>query len=72
MAVAYVWRIVEAAAFAPITGDTDNGETRKNVPATLLVVTWIVAVANIVFGLAPALPLELSTTAADILLGHMR
>ena len=72
MAVAYIWRIVEAAAFAPVAQDVDDGEPQKTLPLALLVATWAVALANIFFGLVPALPLELSASAADILLGHMR
>ena len=69
MAVVYIWRIVEAACFAkPATEPTPDA----GVSPALVAVLWLTATANIVFGLAPALPLELSATAADILLGHMR
>jgi multicomponent Na+:H+ antiporter subunit D len=67
MAVVYVWRIVETAYF----GEPANDEPAP-VPAALVVILWAVAVANIVFGIAPELPLSLSTAAADILLGHVR
>ena len=66
---AYIWRIVEAAAFAPVA---DNGASPGRIPLPLVVVTWFVAIANVYFGVAPAVPLELSASAADILLGHMR
>ena len=67
MAIVYIWRIVEVACFAPVEKD---GEAAVSIPPALFVVTWIVAIANIYFGLAPALPFSLSATAADILLGH--
>ena len=67
MAVVYVWRIVEAAYF----GEPAQAES-KPVPMALVVILWTVAIANIGFGIAPDLPLALSQTAADILLGHVQ
>mgnify|MGYP007044802091 CR=1 FL=1 len=37
-----------------------------------LLALWAVAIANVGFGIAPDLPLTLSATAADILLGHVQ
>ena len=70
MAVVYVWRIVEAAYFGE-PGDAANDKPTP-APLALVVILWTVAVANIAFGIAPELPLSLSATAADILLGHVR
>jgi multicomponent Na+:H+ antiporter subunit D len=67
MAVVYIWRIIEAAYF----GEPADREAAP-VPPALVVILWVVAVANIGFGIAPELPLLLSTTAADILLGHVQ
>ena len=67
MAVVYVWRIVEAAYFGQ-PAETGSGR----VPAALVIALWGVAIANVVFGLAPELPLTLSAAAADIMLGHVR
>jgi multicomponent Na+:H+ antiporter subunit D len=67
MAVVYIWRIVEAAYF----GEPSNDDATP-VPPALVVILWTVAVANVVFGIVPELPLSLSQTAADILLGHVR
>jgi multicomponent Na+:H+ antiporter subunit D len=68
MAVAYVWRIVETAWFrAPAEGAVIAGEA----PLPALLVTWSVALANLWFGLAPALPLRLSGAAAESLLRHL-
>ena len=41
------------------------------VPPLLFAVIWIAALANIGFGIAPGLPLELSSAAAADLLGHL-
>ena len=66
MAVVYIWRIVETACFA----EPAEAAPRK-VPPALFVATWIVALANVYFGLAPAVPFSLASGAADVLLGHM-
>jgi multicomponent Na+:H+ antiporter subunit D len=39
-------------------------------PLQLLLVTWLVALLNIFFGLFPGVPLELANSAAALLLGH--
>jgi len=66
MAVVYVWRIVEVAYFGKAAEVHD-----KPAPPALVVTLWVVAIANIVFGIYPDLPLSLSAAAADILLGHV-
>ena len=68
MAVVYVWRIVEAAYFATPTDESMPG---AGVSPVLVAVLWIAATANIVFGLAPGLPLSLSGNAATELLDHL-
>jgi multicomponent Na+:H+ antiporter subunit D len=72
MAVAYVWRIVEAACFSPVNVAAEPDETQGTVPVALLAVTWLAALANVYFGVAPALPVQLSAAAAGILLGHVQ
>ncbi len=69
IAIVYVWRIVESACFAEPDND---GKAVVTMPPALLIVTWIVAIGNIYFGLAPSLPFSLSASAADILLGHVQ
>lgn len=65
MAVAYVWRIVEALYFkAPVDGDSTFSEA----PIQLLVVTGLIAALNLYFGFFPQIPLELATKAAGMLL----
>lgn len=68
MAVVYIWRIIETAWFQQAQEGTSRlGEA----PLPMLSVTWLVALANVYFGLAPSLPLRLSTAAAGSLLGHL-
>ena len=67
MAVVYIWRIIEAAYFGE-----PSEQTTASAPPALVVILWAVAIANIGFGIAPDLPLSLSQTAADILLGHVQ
>ena len=67
MAVVYVWRVVEAAYFGKAVETQAVGEA----PLALLIPTWAVVLLNLYFGLFPGLPLELSSTAAEALLGHL-
>jgi len=66
MAVAYIWRIVEASYF----GETASiGPERREAPLWMLTVTCLAALANIYFGLVPGLPVFLAGEAAGNLLG---
>ena len=68
MAVVYIWRVVEATYFEA----SKNDELKvKEAPLGLLLVTWLAALANIYFGFNSALPMELSSAAADLLMGHL-
>ncbi len=64
-AVYYVWRIIEQAYF----GAPAEGATSGEAPWPLLAGLWLVAIANVYFGLAPQLPVTLAETAATNLLG---
>ena len=68
MAVVYIWRIIEIAWFAPAA---DSVMRLGEAPLPMLSVTWLVALANVYFGLVPSLPLDLSSTAAGSLLGYL-
>ena len=68
MAVVYIWRIVEVACFAKTE---EQGSSAIAGSPLLIAVTWLAALANIYFGLAPALPLTLSGDAAAELLRHL-
>jgi multicomponent Na+:H+ antiporter subunit D len=73
MAVVYVWRIVEAAVFrAPAELQGSQARASGEAPLMMLAATWLAAGANIYFGLFPAVPLALATSAAESLLGHLR
>lgn len=67
MAVVYIWRIVEAVYFqAPV----ENSDVHiSEAPLQLLLVTWVVALMNIVFGLFPSVPLALANGSANLLTG---
>lgn len=65
MAVVYVWRIVESLYFQE---PVEDGATVSEAPMQLLVVTGVVALLNIYFGLFPQVSLELSNSAAAILM----
>ncbi|SMF09700.1 multisubunit sodium/proton antiporter, MrpD subunit (TC 2.A.63.1) [Alteromonadaceae bacterium Bs31] len=68
MALVYVWRIVETLYFKQAVAEA---QSPKEAPGVLLLVTWVVALANIGFGLFPQFPLSLSSAAAKLLLGHV-
>ena len=70
MAVVYIWRIVEAAYFGAAAGD-EPPTPRRPVSPALVTIVWVVALANIYFGLAPDLPLTLARDAAEELLRHL-
>ena len=68
IALAYVWRVIEAAYFGePNAAAATGGEA----PAGVLAVTWIAALANLYYGLAPSLPVTLASTAAESLLSYV-
>jgi multicomponent Na+:H+ antiporter subunit D len=68
MAVVYVWRVVEVAAFGEPPADV-----AANSPApALIIAVWIAAALNIVFGLAPEIPLSLASDAGQTLLEHLQ
>jgi len=62
LAVVYVWRVVEAAWFRAPPAE---GAATREAPIELLVVTWVAALANLWFGIFTAVPITLSTTAAE-------
>jgi len=67
MAVVYVWRVVETAAFGT---PPDNAQDVKISPA-LIATIWVAALANIAFGVMPDLPLSLAREASLTLLEHL-
>ena len=67
MAVVYIWRVVEAAYFQAPDPDSSAIEA----PLPLLLATWSAVLLNFYFGLMPRLPVELATSAAQMLQGQM-
>ncbi|MCF2949192.1 monovalent cation/H+ antiporter subunit D family protein [Paraglaciecola aquimarina] len=66
MAVVYIWRIVEALYFNdPVEDDV---LTSSEAPLQLLLITGLVAILNIYFGIFPQVPLELANSAAALLM----
>jgi len=66
MALAYLWRVVEVAWFGEPSAAARKA---KEAPAWMLMVTWAVVLANIWFGFDPELPVTLSSSAAEMLMG---
>ena len=65
LALVYVWRIVETAYFtAP-----DPGTPVREAPWSLLLPAWLMAIANLYFGLDTRLPVAVSEGAVQLLLG---
>ncbi|MEX1257938.1 MAG: monovalent cation/H+ antiporter subunit D family protein [Gemmatimonadota bacterium] len=67
LAVIYIWRIVEVAYFrAPADGTATE---RVEAPLLLLVPTWILALANLYFGIDASLTTSAASAAASAVLG---
>ncbi len=64
LAAVYVWRVVEVAYFRQ-----GGNEDRVEAPWSLLAPTWVLAFANIYFGLDVRLPLLLAEGASAAMLG---
>ena len=66
LAVAYIWRVVEAAYFRePATHHPRATEA----PPALLVPTWILVLANFYFGIETSVTVGIADNAAKVLLG---
>ena len=66
IAVAYVWKIVEALYFRPPTAKT---AAAREAPVSMVVSAWVLAGANIWFGIDTSLPIRVANRAAAALLG---
>ncbi len=67
MAVVYIWRIVETLYFS----DSAKGDIAvAEAPYPMVLVTWLVALLNIGFGLFPTMPLTLANASAALLMGY--
>lgn len=75
MAVVYVWRVVEVAAFGTAINQVQAAEVAEKtpvIPVALVIAIWIAAASNLIFGLIPELPVTLAREAALNLLGHLQ
>lgn len=68
MAMAYVWKVIEAAYFGERPIDAPQ---LHEAPPMLLTVIWVAALANLYFGLAPSTQITLASSAAESLLRHV-
>ncbi|MAT83122.1 MAG: cation:proton antiporter [Gammaproteobacteria bacterium] len=66
LAVAYVWKVVEAAYFQP---RPEGARELREAPPAMLAVLWLVALGNVWFGIDTDLTLGLAEQAAATLLG---
>lgn len=66
IAIAYIWRVVEAAYFQPYPGDVS--EVRE-APLSMLIPTWILVGGSLYFGLDTSASVGLARKAAEMLLG---
>jgi multicomponent Na+:H+ antiporter subunit D len=67
LAVAYIWRVVEAAYF---TRPQEGAAARHEAPLSLLLPTLVLAAANVYFGIDASFTLGAAERAARALLGH--
>ncbi len=65
LAVIYIWRVVEVAYFKP----APEGQIVREAPLALLIPTWMLALANLYFGLDTSLNAGVARLAAQSLLG---
>jgi len=66
LALAYVWRVVEAAYFRPAGARVLE---LKEAPALMLVPTWLLILANVYFGIDTSLTARIARQGAETLLG---
>ena len=71
LAVIYVWRIVEVAYFSNEDSDAVNNYT-KEAPLSLLIPTWILVIANLVFGISATFTADISKSIATVLFGGIQ
>jgi len=69
IALVYVWRVVEAAYFRPLSRAALDGDELREAPASLLVPTWALIAANVYFGLDTSVTVGVATRAARSLMG---
>ncbi len=69
LAVIYIWRVIEVAYFRPASDRPAGSPPATEAPLSMLVPTWIIAAANIWFGLDASAPAAITARAAKALMG---
>ncbi|WP_288131295.1 monovalent cation/H+ antiporter subunit D family protein [Microbulbifer sp.] len=69
LAVAYIWRLVEAAYFQAPDNARPKNDTSNEAPPGILLPAWLLIAANIYFGIDTRLPVEVTAAASQFLLG---
>lgn len=69
MALAYIWRVVEAAYFGRTEGDLSGSTVVREAPLSMLVPMWILVIANVYFGIDAQFTAGIAGRAAQALLG---
>ena len=64
LAIIYVWRIIEVAYLRP----PPEGAQKNEAPLSLLIPTWVLALANIYFGIDTRVSVGVAETAATFLM----
>ncbi|MDX1734253.1 MAG: monovalent cation/H+ antiporter subunit D family protein, partial [Halioglobus sp.] len=65
----YVWRVVETVYLSPASPEVQaHTANRSEAPPALLCVAFVLALANVYFGLDPRLPVQAAGGAADVLI----
>ncbi|MFT4978040.1 MAG: multicomponent Na+:H+ antiporter subunit D [Myxococcota bacterium] len=67
LALAYIWRVVEVAYFRPPADDT-----RQEAPLGMLLATWAMIIASIVFGIWTGPLIYVASAAAESLMGGLQ
>lgn len=65
LAVVYIWRVIEAAYFS----SAPSADNLREAPLLILIPTWILALANLYFGIETSLNAGIAQQAAKALLG---
>lgn len=71
LAVAYIWKVIEVAYFQEPQPLPDGAQPRvmREAPMPMLVMLWVLVIANFWFGVDPSLPLGLASMEVQQLLG---
>jgi multicomponent Na+:H+ antiporter subunit D len=74
LAVVYIWKVIEVAYFHEPAADAPGSHSGRitEAPLPMLIMTWLLVLANFWFGIDPSLPLGLAGMEVEQLLGASR